>query len=120
MSNTLKNEALVLQFLPFLSGCLFITLSWKHIHCNVILGSFRDMLPAKLANEKSNQEKSQKASEGEEQGRETKGKSVKKRKQMGESAEDGEQPGPSRPQTPPQRRTKRNISYCEYFNAIIS
>lgn len=109
-----------MQFLPLLLGCLFRTMSWKHINSNVILGSFRDILPKKSKNEKSDQEKSQKASEGEEQGRDNMVESVKKkRKQRGESVEDGEQPGPSCPQTPP-RRTKRKISYCEFFSPISS
>lgn len=111
-----------MQFLPLLLGCLFRTMSWKHINSNVILGSFRGIqLPTKSESEKSEQEKSQKASEGEEQGRENRVKSVKKkRKQRGESVEDGEQPGPSCPQTPAQRRTKRRISYCEFFCPIFS
>lgn len=111
-----------MQFLPLLLVCLFRTMSWKHINSNVILGSFRGIqLPTKSENEKSDQDKSQKASEGEEQGRDNKVKSVKKkRKQRGESVEDGEQPGPSCPQTPPQRRKTRKISYCEFFSPIFS
>lgn len=83
------------------------------LHKSLMDGSFRGIqLPTKSENEKSDQDKSQKASEGEEQGRENKVKSVKKkRKQRGESVEDGEQPGPSCPQTPPQRRKTRKISY---------
>lgn len=92
------------------------------MNSNAVLGSFYDMqLPAKLENEKSNQEKSQKASEGERQGDGDTVKSVKKkRKQRGESIEDGELPGPSCPQTTPQRRKKRKLSYCEFFSPIFS
>lgn len=79
-------------------------------------GSVHDtLLPAKVESEKSGQEKSQKASEGDEQRGENKAKSVKKkRKQRSECVEDGEQPGPSCPQTPAQRTKKRKLRYCEF------
>lgn len=84
-------------------------------------GSVHDtLLPAKVESEKSGQEKSQKASEGDEQRGENKAKSVKKkRKQRSECVEDGEQPGPSCPQTPAQRTKKRKLRYCEFFSAMF-
>lgn len=81
-----------------------------------ILGSFRNiLLPAEVESEKSDQGKSQKASEGDEQKGKNEAKSVKKRKQRGECVEDGEQPGPSCPQTPAKGTKKRKLSYCEFL-----
>lgn len=120
--NLFKDNKTIKQLHSILLGSLFNALSWECIHSNAILGSFHFdiQLPAKSENEKTDQDKSQEAAEGEERGGEGEVKSAKKkRKRRDLSAEDGEQPGPSCPQSPVQRRSRRKISYCEFFSPIF-